>query len=260
MTDYGNYCPLSLSTEVLADRWTPLIVRELLLGNTRFNDIARGLPGISRSMLTQRLRHLERRGALELWPSPGGRGHEYRLTPAGQNLMPVIEAMANWAIEWLYDDLRPEDIEPTQLMWLMYRRVDTEQLPHGRVVVEFEHTAPTHQRIWMVLDHGRPSVCVTHPGFDSDVVVSMTTPALSNVFSGRETWEEAVRSGAITVIGPRPIVRALPRWFLWSPFREATRARAVRGLPAAPTVGTLTTRDRSGEQRRTASARTRPPS
>lgn len=228
MADYGNYCPVSLSTEVLADRWTPLVVRELLLGNTRFNDIARGLPGISRTLLTQRLRHLERRGAVELWPSPTGRGNEYHLTPAGRDLMSVIEAMANWAIEWLYDELTPEDVEPTQLMWWMHRRIDTEALPPGRVVVQFDHTAPTRQSIWMVLDHGDPSVCITHPGMDSDVVVSMTTPTLSRVFNGQDTWADAVRTGAITVTGPRTIVRALPRWFLWSPFREATRTRALR--------------------------------
>jgi DNA-binding HxlR family transcriptional regulator len=83
MPDYGRYCPVAMSSEVLADRWTPLIVRELLLGNTRFNDIARGLPGVSRTLLAQRLRHLERRGVLETWPSPTGRGSEYHLTPAG---------------------------------------------------------------------------------------------------------------------------------------------------------------------------------
>ena len=111
MTEYGAFCPVSLATEVLAERWTPMVIRELVLGNTRFNDIARGLPGISRSLLTQRLRHLERKGVVETWPSPTGRGNEYHLTPAGKDLYPVIEAMANWVIEWLYDDLDSDDVD-----------------------------------------------------------------------------------------------------------------------------------------------------
>lgn len=228
MADYGTYCPVSLATEVLADRWTPLVVRELLLGNTRFNDLARALPGISRTLLTQRLRHLERRGVVELWPSPAGRGYEYQLTPAGQDLMPVIESMANWAIEWLYDELHPEEVECTQLMWWMCRRLDLDRLPSERVVIAFEHTAPRRQTIWLVLDHGQASVCITPPAAESDVVVSMTTPVLSRVFSGSAAWGDAVRAGDIAMSGPRTLVRALPRWFSWSPFRDATRARAAR--------------------------------
>src|SRR4029453_11795614 len=98
MPDYGNYCPIAIATDVIADRWTPLILRELILGNTRFNDIARGLPGISRSLLVQRLRHLERKGVLAVVASPTGKGHEYRLTPAGQDLEDVILTLGRWAI------------------------------------------------------------------------------------------------------------------------------------------------------------------
>jgi DNA-binding HxlR family transcriptional regulator len=226
--DYGRFCPVSLGSEVLADRWTPLIVRELILGNTRFNDIARGLPGISRSLLVQRLRHLERRGVIELWPSPGGRGHEYHLTPAGKDLLPVVEALGRWAIEWLFDDLHPEEIDPVNLTWWMHRRIDEERLPPGRVVIEFEHTAPERTTIWMVLDRGEASVCVQHPGFDPDVVVTTTTPALAEVFNGYTTWSKALSAETIRVSGPSGLVKALPRWFLWSPFAEDTRDRLAR--------------------------------
>lgn len=220
MPDYGRYCPVSLGTEVLADRWTPLILRELILGSTRFNDIARCLPGISRSLLVQRLRHLERHGVIETWPSPTGRGSEYRLTPAGKDLEPVITALGRWAVEWLFDEIHPEEIDPVTLMWWMHRRVDTERLPPGRVVVEFDHTAPEKQLLWLVLDRGEPSVCVQHPGFDADVVVRSTTPALSAVFNGRARWSDAVSGGDIKVDGPPNLVKALPKWFLWSPFAE----------------------------------------
>lgn len=108
MPKYGSYCPVAMATEVISDRWSPLIIRELVLGNTHFNDIARALTGISRSLLTQRLRHLQKSRVLEIIPSPTGRGSEYRLTPAGRDLERVIDSMGRWAIEWLFEDLRPE--------------------------------------------------------------------------------------------------------------------------------------------------------
>lgn len=230
MPDYGRFCPVSLGSEVLADRWTPLILRELILGNTRFNDIARGLPGISRSLLTQRLRHLERRGVVELWPAPGGRGHEYHLTRAGKDLQPVVEAIGRWAIEWLFDEIDPHEVDAVNLTWLLHRRVDVEQLPPGRVVIQFDHTEPERQTLWLVLDRGEPSVCAQPPGFDTDVVVTTTTPALAEVFQGYCTWASALATGAIRVDGPPKLVKALPKWFLWSPFVEQTRARFRRGV------------------------------
>ena len=154
MPDYGRFCPVALGSEVLADRWTPLILRELILGNTRFNDIARGLPGISRSLLVQRLRHLERKGVVELWPSPTGRGNEYHLTPAGKDLEAVVDALGRWAVEWLFDELDPHEVDAVTLTWWMHRRVDEERLPPGRVVIEFDHTAPKRLAIWIVLDRG----------------------------------------------------------------------------------------------------------
>lgn len=231
MPDYGRFCPVSLASEVLADRWTPLIIRELILGNTRFNDIARGLPGISRTLLVQRLRHLERKGVLTLWPSPTGRGNEYHLTPAGEDLLPVIDALGKWAVEWLFDELRPHEVDAVQLTWWMHRRVDRDQLPPGRVVIQFDHTGPTKLAIWMVLDRGEASVCVQHPGIEPDVVVTTTTPALAEVFQGYEEWHDVVAGGAIRVDGAPALVRALPRWFLWSPFAPATLERNRRAIP-----------------------------
>lgn len=231
MPDYGRYCPIALGTEVIADRWTPLILRELILGNTRFNDITRGLPGISRSLLTQRLRHLERKGVVELWPSPTGRGHEYHLTPAGKDLESVVMALGRWAVEWLYDDIEPQATEPTVLLWWMHRRINEAELPSSRVVLEFAFTAPERRTFWMVLEHGQASVCLQHPGFDSDVVVTTTVGALAAVFQGLESWKHAVASGAIRIEGPAPLVRSMPRWFVGSPFTDVARERAARASP-----------------------------
>ncbi len=222
--EYGSFCPVAIASDVFADRWTPLIVRELVLGNTRFNEIARGLPGISRSLLVQRLKHLERKGVIETWPARTGRGSEYYLTPAGKDLEPVLMAMGRWAVAWMYSDLDASDIDPTTLMWWLHRRVDVERLPHERVVVQFDHTAPVRRSYWVVVEEGAASVCLQDPGFDVDAVVTCTTPALGRVFSGNESWGDAVRAGAIQVSGPRAIANALPKWFLWSPWAGDVRA------------------------------------
>lgn len=228
MANYGSFCPVALASEVLADRWTPLIVRELLLGNTRFNHIAEGLPGISRSLLVQRLKHLERNDVLTVSPLPSGRGHEYRLTAAGEALYPVLLALGAWAVQWQYDELDPADITPVNLMWWMHRRIDPAQLPPQRVVVEFQHTAPERRSFWLVFEHGAASVCLADPGFEVDCRVTSTTPTLARVFGGWTTWDDAVRSAEVEVSGHRSVVRALPRWFVWSPWADDVR----RQLPA----------------------------
>jgi len=228
MPDYGDFCAVQMASEVVADRWTPLIIRELVLGNTRFNDIGRAMPGMSRSLLVQRLRHLEKKGVVETWPSPTGRGNEYHLTAAGQDLHRVIDALGRWAIEWLFEDLKPHDVPPPTLMWWMHRRVDTDHLPPTRTVVEFRHTAPAPQTIWLVLDRSDVSVCYHHPGFEVDLVTTATTADFADVFQGYRTWTEAVDEGRIKVLGPPRLTNALPRWFLWSPWAEVTRERAER--------------------------------
>ncbi|WP_114423288.1 winged helix-turn-helix transcriptional regulator [Nocardioides houyundeii] len=237
MAEYGRYCPVSIATEILADRWTPLIVRELVLGNTRFNDIARGLPGISRTLLVNRLRHLERRGILDTWPSPAGHGREYHLTAAGRDLERVIEVLGTWAIDWFFDEVRPEEVDAVTLVWWMHRRVDPSALPPHRVVVRFHFTGEQPQSLWMLLDRGEPSVCLTSPGFDDDVVVVTTIPTLSDVFHGRRSWTAAVAAEDIEVCGQPRLAAALPRWFVWSPFAEATRARLSRVATGVPASG-----------------------
>jgi DNA-binding HxlR family transcriptional regulator len=207
-----------MGADVVADRWTPLILRELILGSTRFNDIARGLPGISRSLLVQRLKHLERKGVLERWPTPDGRGHEYRLTPAGKDLENVVFGLGEWSVHWLYSEMEPHDIDPITLTWWMHHRVDAAELPPGRVVVQLNYVEPQRITTWIVLDRGDASVCQQHPGCDSDVIVTGTVAAFADVFNGLQSWSRAAASGALRIDGPPRLVRALPRWFRGSPF------------------------------------------
>ncbi|MGD9704131.1 MAG: winged helix-turn-helix transcriptional regulator [Acidimicrobiia bacterium] len=222
--EYRQYCPVSLGSEVLADRWTPLILREMVLGSTRFNDIERGLPGISRTLLAQRLRHLERKGVLQRHPARAGRGSEYHLTPAGRDLEPVIMALGEWAVRWLLTEPEPTEIDPLGLTWWMHLRVDTDKLPDRRVVVEFDYRGVNATVVWLVLDRGEPSVCVKHPGFDSDVVVTTEPAAFMRVFSGIDSLADARRDGTVVIDGPPALTRAFGRWFLWSPFAPAVKS------------------------------------
>jgi DNA-binding HxlR family transcriptional regulator len=222
--DYAQYCPVALASEVIAERWTPLIVRELVLGGRRFNEIDRGLPGISRSLLKQRLDHLERKGVVERVNLTHGRGHEYRLTPAGRDLEGVLMAVGEWAVRWMFSEPEPRNVDPVSLTWWMSRRLVVDEVPEDRTVVQFDYGGDDPARIWIVLERRDASVCTEPPGFDSDVVVSTEPVALMRVFSGITTYASALESGDISLVGPPRLTRALPRWFAWSPFAPAVRA------------------------------------
>lgn len=214
---------MALASAVLADRWMPLIVRELVLGSRRFNDIDRGLPGISRTLLKQRLLHLERKGVLELVPV--ARGHEYQLTPAGRDLEGVIMAIGEWAVRWMFAEPEPRDVDPVTLTWWMSRRLARDELPAGRVIIEFDYRGDDPTHIWLILERQEASVCTDHPGFPSDVVIATEPVNLMRVFSGITTLAQANPDGSVTLAGPPRLLRALPTWFLWSPFAPAVRQR-----------------------------------
>jgi DNA-binding HxlR family transcriptional regulator len=229
MKDYAQYCPVALASSVIAERWTPLIVRELVLGGRRFNEIDRGLPGISRSLLKQRLDHLERKGVVTRVELTHGRGHEYQLTPAGRDLEGVIMAVGEWAVKWMFSEPEPREVDPVTLTWWMSRRIVLDAVPAHRTVVEFDYGGADPTRIWMVMERRETSVCTDPPGFEVDVVVSTEPVELMRVFSGITTYRDALASGTINVAGPARLTRALPLWFAWSPFAPAVRDRLAAG-------------------------------
>lgn len=231
--EYGQYCPVALGSEVVADRWTPLILRELFLGSTRFNDIERGLPGISRSLLKQRLDHLARKGVVAPRPASSGRGNEYHLTDAGRDLEPVIRALGEWSVRWLHADPLPSEVDPVTLTWWMHRRVEPSALPDGRVTIEFDYVDAEPSRIWMVIDRREPSVCFKHPGFEPDVVVRAQPVELMRVFAGITTLGLAVDEGRVALAGVPRLTRRFASWFAWSPFAPAVRERLRQGSPSA---------------------------
>lgn len=213
MRNYGQYCPIARTSEILAERWTPIIVRNLLLGCTTFSDIAAGTPGISRGLLSRRLRELERAGVIEIRPKLDGHGSVYELTQAGRDLWPVLQAMRSWGMKWL--EVTPAHSHPDVVLWswsTIYLRDDL--LPAGRVVVRFDFPdQPTSwRRFWFLVEGGNAELCRKHPGFEEDVQVVADSLVFARWHLGEVEWADALRSGEIHVTGPRRLARALPTW------------------------------------------------
>lgn len=240
MRSYAQYCPIAKAAEVLGDRWTLLIVRELLIGARGFNELHRGLPGISRSVLSERLRRLERAEIVARGEDAGGRPLGYELTPAGLDLKPAVVALGDWAATWSFTDPRPDELDPDLLIVWVARHVEREQLPPDRTVVQFDLSDPAG-RYWMVLEPAEVSVCLQHPGFAVDLSVAVDTATLYRVFVGRAELGGAMRAGTLTMSGSRALQRGFPRWFAVSAFAPASRTaesrrRAASSLRAAATV------------------------
>ncbi|HEU5347044.1 MAG TPA: helix-turn-helix domain-containing protein [Ktedonobacterales bacterium] len=223
MRSYGQYCPIAKATEIFADRWTPLIIREMLDGTCHFNDLERGLPGISRSLLAERLRRLERAGVVERSSVPNRHATEYHLTLAGEQLKEVIDVLGRWGARWAFGDPVPEELDPALLMWWMRRRVQRNRLPPQRLVVQFDFRGQHTGSYWLVMEPAEVSVCLQHPGFAIDLLVTADIAACYRVLFSRLTLAEALRAGLIEVDGPTPLVRSFPTWWTWFPTPSAER-------------------------------------
>src|ERR671922_2657655 len=232
MRSYAQYCPIAKASEILGDRWMLLIVREMLGGATGFNELQRGLPGISRSVLADRLRSLERAEIVDRRTGPKGRTLGYHLTLAGRDLEPVVQAMGEWGVTWSFTDPRPEELDPDLLIVWMARHVDRDQLPPDRTVVQFDFRDPT-KRFWMVLEPSEVSVCLQHPGFDVDLEVAVDTATLYRVYLGRAVLGGAIQAGQLTMSGPRTLQRGFGHWFTWSAFAPASRSAQERRTAAS---------------------------
>jgi DNA-binding HxlR family transcriptional regulator len=230
MSSYGEYCPIAVGAEFFADRWTPLVLREFFMGATRFNEIHRGMPRISRTLLSQRLRQLQARGIVDKRESGPGRPVEYRLTPAGEDLCQVVLALGHWASRWAVQDPTDEQLDAVWLVWHLHQFVDAGAIPDRRTTIEFDLRGPGGGRAWIVLDRGGSTACQTDPGYEVDVRVRGDNREAHRWFLGRTTLQEARRSGSMSIEGPAALVRGFPRWFAPNPFHgEIT---AMRGREA----------------------------
>ncbi|MCK1739816.1 helix-turn-helix transcriptional regulator [Bradyrhizobium sp. 139] len=224
MHRYGQYCPVARAAEILADRWTVLIVRELLADVNHFNELERGLPHMSRTLLAGRLRRLQQAGVLERRGASRGKQTEYRLTCAGRDLQSIIDQFGGWGARWAFGDPRPNELDPVVLLWWMRRRVRFEAVGKRRVVIQFDFGGGPRQPYWLLIERADVSVCLKNPGFDIDVIVSTDIVAFYRVWLGSISFSEALHRQQVRLDGTPADVRAFSGWFAWSPMADTVRA------------------------------------
>jgi DNA-binding HxlR family transcriptional regulator len=210
---YSQYCPIARASEILAERWNPLIVRNLMFGASTFSAIARGVPTMSRSMLIKRLGELERAGVVESTLKSDGRGHSYRLTEAGADLAGIIGGLAHWGERWL--EVTHEHSDPGFALWAWCQlQLDRSTLPTGRLVVAliFPDERPANRRYWILIEDGDAELCYSDPGDDPSLTVEARSLAFVDWHRGARTWAEVLRSGDIRLSGPAWLRRSFPTW------------------------------------------------
>jgi DNA-binding HxlR family transcriptional regulator len=235
---YGQFCPIAQAAEVLTERWTLLVLRELSVGSTRFNEIQRGVPLMSSSLLSRRLRELERSGLIIRRPLPGRRGHEYRLTPAGDALGPLLVALGVWSREWLRREVTEDDADPALLMWDMQRNVRLDRLPQDRLVTFFRYRGvPEKKRAWwLVAQRSGTDLCLSDPGFGVDLQVDAEPRAMAEIWIGKLELGAAMRSRRLSVRGPDHLVRSLPLWLGLNAFAYPDPAAVIAERTPRPST------------------------
>jgi DNA-binding HxlR family transcriptional regulator len=227
---YGQFCPVAMAAEVVCTRWTALILRELLCGTTRFNDLRRGVPLMSPTLLSKRLKELEEVGVIMTVPTAQPGIVEYKLTDAGEDLRPVVMSLGMWGQRWVESSLSLKNLDPSLLMWDMRRWLDPTPLPPRRTTIHFMYPElnSTKRSWWLVIDAGKVDLCSTNPGFDIDLYVKSSLRSMTAVWMGVTTVKKEVDAGQIELIGDNDVARSMQQWLGLSPFsKEKSRVPAA---------------------------------
>ena len=228
MRRYGQFCPVAKAAEVFCERWTPLVIRELVWGSTRFSEIQRGVPLMSPSLLTRRLRTLEEEGVVERRHAEGSGAATYHLTEAGREFAPMIQALGIWGQRWSRRDLREDEIDLDLLVWALERSVDATAFGARRAVVEIDFTdAPANKRRWWFLNEGGKCVlCIDDPGFGIDLYLAATVADMTYVLRGDLSLAQVLETDRLEAIGELSARKALGPWRSLSPLSKIPSARA----------------------------------
>lgn len=224
MKSYGQFCPMALACEIVAERWTPLVLRELFCGRTRFNDIQRGLPRMSPALLAKRLKTLEVVGLVER-RRIGRSTTEYRLTGAGAELAPVLEGLAVWGKTWLPATLSHIEPDPDLIMWDLHRRIDIGRMPVSRTVICFVFTDQVKSKRyrWIVGDRSGTELCIKDPGHEVDLFVETDSRTMTWVWYGDIPLKQAIVNGDLSLDGPRRLCEEFPSWLRLSELAAVPR-------------------------------------
>ena len=224
---YNQFCPVAMAAEVLCSRWTVVLLRELLAGSTRFNDLRRGLPRMSPALLSLRLKELEEAGVVERKPVSGDAGiHEYALTEAGHELQPLVESFGKWGQRWIPSTLSLERLDAQLLMWDMRRGLRFEPPPESRLVIQFQYSdAPKRDRNWwLIVEPGEPiDLCSVDPGHDVDLYVASSLRTMTAIWMGIDSVREARDDDRLMLTGDRALATSMESWLGLSPFAVIER-------------------------------------
>jgi DNA-binding HxlR family transcriptional regulator len=212
MKGYGQFCPVAKATEVLGEKWTPLIIRELLSDDQSFNNLRKGVPLMSPSLLSSRLKSLEVAGIIDRQKTD--RGVMYSLTPAGEELRPIVEQLGVWGQRWVRSDMSKKDLDPSLLMWDMHRRIDTSYFTSDRTVLRFEYVDyPSKMRLWwLVIDDDVVDICLKDPGYEVDLFVQTRLQTMTQIWMGDISLSKARREKRLKLSGNTRLKDSMPQW------------------------------------------------
>lgn len=221
---YGQFCPVSMASEILCSRWTTLILRELLCGTTRFNDLRRGVPRMSPALLSKRLKELERAGVIRTVPNASGIV-EYHLSPAGEDLRPVIMGIGFWGQRWVESQVSLRNLDPSLLMWDMRRHLNPKPLPQRRCTIQFLYPElpQAKQNYWLIVDGVSVDLCGFDPGFEIDLLVTSSLKSMTAIWMGLSMVRREVDAGNLEFDGDPGIAAAMQQWLGLSPFAQEPR-------------------------------------
>jgi DNA-binding HxlR family transcriptional regulator len=221
---YQQFCPVAMAAEILCTRWTVVVLREMVAGSTRFNDLRRGVPRMSPGLLSQRLKDLEAAGVVCRVASPKDPGVlEYHLTPSGRELEPLVSAFGIWGQRWIESELSLRHLDVTLLMWDMRRGLVTEPMPRRRTVIQFQYPelSPSQRGWWLVVDPDEPvDLCSFDPGFDVDLFVTSDLRTMTAIWMGMDSVRSAAANGRVMLTGDRKLAADMQTWLGLSPFAK----------------------------------------
>ena len=224
---YNQFCPVSMAAEIICSRWTLLVLRELVMGSTRFNALRRGLPSMSPALLSKRLKELEAAGIvarIAVAREPGV--FEYQLTEAGRELRPIIEAIGVWGHRWVTTEATLKSLDANLLMWDIRRNINTEPMPSRRAVIQFifNDRPPSERNYWLIVEPGNEvDLCLLDPGFDVDLYLSTELRTMTEIWLGYTAVGSAVEDGRLVLTGDTKLAANLRAWLKLSMFAKVEK-------------------------------------
>ena len=226
---YGQFCPVAMAAEIVCSRWTPLILRELLSGSVRFNDLRRGVPRMSPTLLSKRLKELEQGGVIETRPTGQPGIVEYHLTQAGHDLRQLVMSLGVWGQRWVETQSSLKNLDPSLLMWDMRRNLDLTPIPATRSTIQFHYPElPAGRRyFWLVIEGRLVDLCSVDPGYEVDLFVECALRTMTAIWMGLTSVRAELDAGRLELSGDQSLARSMQQWLGLSPFAKEKNRRAA---------------------------------